>query len=951
VLGLVITQQAIVYGVVFGLIYGLFAAGFVLVYRSTGILNFAQGEIGAFGVALFALFHVQYNVSYWLAFVFAVVATAVIGMTIELTVVRRLFNSPRLVLLIATVGVGQLLLFLRISLPQIDAGGSFPLPFTGQWRITDSVVLLPREILVLIVAPAVIIALALFMTRTSFGLAVRASSSNADTARVYGISVKRTSTIVWTIAAAFAAITGILVAPLLGVTPGNIVAGSAVAIGPSLLLRALVVALIARMHSLPMCIVGGIGVGVFERIVLANVSSRDQSIVDLYLFVAALVLVLVVIRNRRDDTGWSLAAQVKPIPERLRSLWYVRRLPQIGFVVLFGFFALLPIFLERRSQEFLWTDIVIYALVALSITPLSGWAGQLSLGQFAFVGLGSLTMVVLRAGLDIPVPFALWEMQVQMAWLPAVVCATAVGAVSALVIGLPALRVRGLFLAVITLAFAVMCSNWLFRQPTWTGSEFATTTPRIDPPAIGGLDFSNRRSMYYLCLAVLVVATLVVARLRNTGIGRSMIAVRDNEDMAAASTVSPSRIKLISFTVSGGIAALAGCLLITAREQVTPTQAFTPEESLRVVATAVIGGLGSIAGPVIGALWVRGLPVLFSDTAQVRLFTSSIGLLILLMYFPGGLMQIAYRLRDAVLTWAEPRLADRGATAPVPAVAKRVPTRGAEAGASLPAEAPWLSVREVSVRFGGIRAVDHATLDVRAGELVGLIGTNGAGKSTLMNAIGGFVPARGHVELLGRDVSGLPAYRRHRVGLGRGFQAARLYPALTVRETIMVALEARERSFLVPSMTGLPPSPSSERRKRAEGSDLIDFLGLGRYADEFVSNLSTGTRRIVELGTLLAVDARVLLLDEPTGGVAQREAEAFGPLIKRIQRELGASMLVIEHDMPLIMGISDRVYCLEAGHVIAEGSPAAIRDDPRVIASYLGTSERAIRRSGAAPTS
>ena len=683
---------------------------------------------------------------------------------------------------------------------------------------------------------------------------------------------------------------------------------------------------------------------------LANVSSRDQSIVDLYLFVAALVLVLVVVRKRGDDTGWSLAAQVKPIPDRLRSLWYVRRLPQIGFVVLFGFLAVLPFFLERRSQEFLWTDIVIYALVALSITPLAGWAGQLSLGQFAFVGLGSLTMVLLRAGLDIPVPFDLWDMQVQMAWLPAVICATAVGALSALVIGIPALRVRGLFLAVITLAFAVMCSNWLFRQSTWTGSEFGTTTPRIDPPVVGSLDFSDRRTLYYLCLGVLVVTAVVVARMRRTGIGRSMIAVRDNEDMAAASTVAPKRIKVISFTVSGGIAALAGCLLITAREQVTPTQAFTPEESLRVVATAVIGGLGSIAGPVIGALWVRGLPVLLNDTPEVRLFTSSIGLLILLMYFPGGLMQIVYRLRDAVLTWAEPRLADRDTSDRVPAIAKRVPTRAADAGVTLPATTPWLSVRDVSVRFGGNHAVDDASLEVRADELVGLIGTNGAGKSTLMNAIGGFVPAGGAVQVLGRDVSGLPAYRRHRAGLGRGFQAARLFPALTVRETIMVALEARERSWLVPSMTGLPPSPSAERRKRAEASELIDFLGLGRYADEFVSNLSTGTRRIVELGTLLAVDARVLLLDEPTGGVAQREAEAFGPLIVRIQRELGAAMLVIEHDMPLIMGISDRVYCLEAGRVIAEGPPAAIRDDPRVIASYLGTSERSIQRSGAPPT-
>jgi ABC-type branched-subunit amino acid transport system ATPase component len=167
---------------------------------------------------------------------------------------------------------------------------------------------------------------------------------------------------------------------------------------------------------------------------------------------------------------------------------------------------------------------------------------------------------------------------------------------------------------------------------------------------------------------------------------------------------------------------------------------------------------------------------------------------------------------------------------------------------------------------------------------------------------------------------------------------------------MMVALEARERSWLLPSMVAVPPSPGAERRKSKEAAEIIGFLGLDRYGDELVSNLSTGTRRIVELGTLLAVDARVLLLDEPTGGVAQREAEAFGPLIVRIQRELGAAMLVIEHDMPLIMAISDRVYCLEAGSVIAEGTPAVIRHDPRVVASYLGTDERAIQRSSVTTT-
>jgi ABC-type branched-subunit amino acid transport system ATPase component len=172
-----------------------------------------------------------------------------------------------------------------------------------------------------------------------------------------------------------------------------------------------------------------------------------------------------------------------------------------------------------------------------------------------------------------------------------------------------------------------------------------------------------------------------------------------------------------------------------------------------------------------------------------------------------------------------------------------------------------------------------------------------------------------------------------------------LYPDLTVTETLMVALEARERSWFVPSLTALPPSVPAERRKRKEARELVDFLGLGRYGDEFISNLSTGTRRIVELGCLLAVDARVLLLDEPTGGVAQRETEAFAPLIVRITRELDASLLIIEHDMPLVMAISDRIYCLEAGEVIAEGTPIEVRENPLVIASYLGTDERAIQRS------
>jgi len=237
---------------------------------------------------------------------------------------------------------------------------------------------------------------------------------------------------------------------------------------------------------------------------------------------------------------------------------------------------------------------------------------------------------------------------------------------------------------------------------------------------------------------------------------------------------------------------------------------------------------------------------------------------------------------------------------------------------------------------------------VAPGETVGLIGANGAGKSTLMSALSGHVPiAAGTVELHGRDVTGLAAHQRARAGIGRIFQDARLFGDLTVLESIQVALEARERSEFVPSLLSLPPSRRAERRKVAEAAELVSFLGLGRYAQHRVATLSTGSRRIVELACLLAQDARLLLLDEPTAGVAQREAEAFGPLVAAIRRELDATVVIIEHDIPLVSAMSDRLYCLALGRVIAEGTPDEVRHDPAVIAAYLGTDDRAIQRSGA----
>jgi ABC-type branched-subunit amino acid transport system ATPase component len=317
-----------------------------------------------------------------------------------------------------------------------------------------------------------------------------------------------------------------------------------------------------------------------------------------------------------------------------------------------------------------------------------------------------------------------------------------------------------------------------------------------------------------------------------------------------------------------------------------------------------------------------------------------------LLYLPGGFAQIGYWARDQLLNIVARRLPPepvKVSSAPPSALTRLT----AREPATTNADGDILVTTGLTVRFGGLVAVNEVAVRARPGEVVGLIGNNGAGKSTLLNAIGGFVPSSGGVELLGRDVSRAKASRRAALGLGRTFQAATLYPELSVRETVQLALEARAPTSFWGTLVWAPGSQRSEREKRAEAAELIDFLGLGRYADRYIAQLSTGTRRIVELATVLAVGPRVVCLDEPTAGIAQRESEAFGPLIKQIQQELDATLIIVEHDLPMIMSISDRVYCMEAGKVIAEGIPSEIRQDPRVVASYLGTDERAIARSGA----
>jgi branched-chain amino acid transport system ATP-binding protein len=264
-----------------------------------------------------------------------------------------------------------------------------------------------------------------------------------------------------------------------------------------------------------------------------------------------------------------------------------------------------------------------------------------------------------------------------------------------------------------------------------------------------------------------------------------------------------------------------------------------------------------------------------------------------------------------------------------------------------------LEVRNLTKRFGGVRALDGVSFDVRPHEILGFIGPNGAGKTTLFDVISGFSPADGGTIVLRtgevvHDLGRMPTHLRAWRGLGRSFQDGRLFPGLTVSETIAVALEQHVdvRDPFAASVR-LPAVSDSEEKVVLAVEELVDMLGLGAYHDKFVRELSTGTRRIVDLACVLAQGPSVVLLDEPSSGIAQREAEALGPVLRRVREELGASLLVIEHDLPLLLSIADRMIALDLGRLVTEGDPQHVIDHPAVVASYLGTDAATIARSGA----
>ncbi|MBV8464149.1 MAG: ABC transporter permease, partial [Acidimicrobiales bacterium] len=649
-----VTTQVVFNGVVSGLATGLVAIGIVLVYRATRVINFAVGNMGLVGAALLAVLAVRYRVPFWPALFVALLVGTLFAAAAELTVVRRLFTAPRVIMLVATIGIGQIALTAAVAYPKINAqghsGARFPVALGATWHL-GGLQVAGTQVAILVVAPVSVLLLTWFLGHTLVGKTVNASADNPDLARFSGVNPKLVSTMVWSIAGVLATVALVLVAGQAGQ------ASAVTTLGPDTMVRALVAAVIGGMRSFPRTLAAAVAIGVAESVIGFNYIDQ-AGLIDFLLLLAVLVAVWFQSREPAETSAFSFAPKRRPVPERLRQLWYVRALDRAGWAVLAVVALALPLVVAQPSRHLLYALMLAYAICATSLTVLTGWAGQVSLGQMAFAGIGALTAAALAHGISINVGWHRSRLinatfTGEPFWA-SILIAAVITAALATVIGLGSLRVRGLLLAVTTFAFALAAQQYLYRRPLLNGH--ADPAVVFTRGRLFGLHLASERSYYYVVLVILAVVLWVVARLRRSGVGRSMIAVRDNPDSASAFTISPTRTKLQAFALAGGLAGLGGAVLAGAVQSIPYTERyFLVNDSLVLVAIVVIGGLGSTAGPVLGAAWVIGLPAFAPHSQIVDLLVSGVGLLVLLLYFPTGLVGIAYRLREAVIDFAERR--------------------------------------------------------------------------------------------------------------------------------------------------------------------------------------------------------------------------------------------------------------------------------------------------------
>lgn len=876
-----------------GAIFALLGLGVNVVFRASRVINFSHAAVAVTAAYAYQVFVGVLPTP--LAVLLAIIVGMAIALVTELLIMRPLRDASGLTKAIATIGVLitlQAILNLRF--------GYNPL-VVKPWLPTDVLTIGGLSIgadrvIIFVVGLALTAVLYVIYKKSSFGIATTALSSNPRSLAALGRwSPRSVSVINWMIGGALAGVGGVMLAPISSLSPPLTLI---------LVMPILSAALLGNLSSFWLTFVGGVAIGIAQAQIgrLSIAPGLEETIP----FV--IIVILLAVRGSSLPQRGEVADKLPRIGSG--------RIPVIPVVVLVVVtFVLMQWVLSEKWVQALTTGIIA-AVVLLSLVVVTGYAGQLSLASFALAGVAAFVSAQLVATFG-------WS------FLPAALVGILATAPVGLIVGLPAVRTRGTSLAVVTLGLAVAFQAAVLDNASISNG---TTGLNVGNPLVFGLDISSiffPRRYGVFALIVFAIVALTVLNLRRSAAGRRMIAVRGNERAAASIGVSVARTKLHAFIVSGVIAGVGGVLLAFTNLNVVlgnPGGRFDPSYSINAISEVTVGGVGFVSGALIGTATEPGAVInqllQFITSGSWFNLIGGILLLVTVVTAPSGIaanFQVLFGKIGA-------RLRRKNGPARHELIDLEV------ANVQL-VEAATVAVRDVTVTFGGHPALDSVELDIRSGRVLGIIGPNGAGKTTLVDAITGFNrPSSGSITLDGRDISRMSPTARARVGVARSFQALELFEDLTVLDNLLVASDhSRWYHTLIAGV--VPGRPQLSGAARA----AVQKFGLAHRLHDSPEDLSYGERRLLAIARALAGEPRVLLLDEPAAGLSAEERLDLRQLVRSLATDWGIAVLIIEHDVELVLGVSDEIVALDFGRVIARGTPDEVRTNPAVISAYLGT--------------